>query len=65
MRAIMRLKEVNVIVFDEAHHARKNHTYKTIMDVHYSRTPAEERPKIFGLTASPAMSKEDVEMSIR
>ncbi len=64
-KAMVKLKDFNVLVFDEAHHARKNHAYKVLVDVHYTRCPPEERPKIFGLTASPALAKENVEQSIQ
>ncbi|EGF98772.1 uncharacterized protein MELLADRAFT_79606 [Melampsora larici-populina 98AG31] len=51
------LENVSLLVFDEAHHCRKNHIYNQIMQVHYrrlDRDPDHRRvPKILGLTASP------------
>ncbi|KAH9820255.1 hypothetical protein DFH28DRAFT_1218697 [Melampsora americana] len=51
------LEKVSLLVFDEAHHCRKNHIYNKIMQVHYrrlDRDPNRRRvPKILGLTASP------------
>ena len=41
-----------MIVFDECHHTRKNHAYNGIMR-EYFQIPPNERPKIFGMTASP------------
>ncbi|KAF7723707.1 Dicer-like protein 1 [Apophysomyces ossiformis] len=54
---------INLIVFDEAHHARKNHPYNLIMREFYDRCPHGDRPKIFGMTASPMNSKTGVEYS--
>ena len=64
-KAFLTMQELNLIVFDEAHHARKNHAYRIIMSHHYVRTDPASRPKIFGMTASPLVSKEDTEQSIR
>ena len=64
-RAYVRMKDLNVIVFDEAHHTRGSHAYKVIMSVHYATSPPSERPKIFGMTASPLFAKENVELSIK
>uniref|UniRef100_A0A915IC16 Dicer-1 n=1 Tax=Romanomermis culicivorax TaxID=13658 RepID=A0A915IC16_ROMCU len=46
-----RMDQVNLIVFDECHHASKNHPYNLIMK-HYIETPKNKRPRILGLTAS-------------
>ncbi|KAG0140405.1 hypothetical protein CROQUDRAFT_53300 [Cronartium quercuum f. sp. fusiforme G11] len=49
--------QVSLLVFDEAHHCRKNHIYNQIMQVHFrrlSQDPHHRRvPKILGMTASP------------
>ncbi|KAG8902461.1 Dicer-like protein 1 [Tulasnella sp. 403] len=47
------IPEISLIVFDEVHHGRSNHPYAQIMRDYYFRYPANERPKIFGMTASP------------
>jgi endoribonuclease Dicer len=47
------MEEINVIVFDEAHHALGSDPYARIMNDHYRTTPRRNRPKIFGMTASP------------
>jgi endoribonuclease Dicer len=44
--------QVSLVVFDECHHARKNHPYTSIMAI-YQACPEPERPKIFGMTACP------------
>lgn len=64
-RAFIQMKDVNVIVFDEAHHARGNHPYKVIMDLHYINCPLEQRPKIFGMTASPLSARENTDESVK
>ncbi|KAJ8093606.1 Dicer-like protein 1 [Marasmius tenuissimus] len=46
------INKVSLLVFDECHHTRKNHPYNGIMR-EYMLVPEEERPKVFGLTASP------------
>ena len=49
----VRLTDVSVLVFDEAHHCRGNHQYKQIM-TYYENTPNKFKPVVLGLTASPA-----------
>ena len=62
-RSFVRMGMLNLIVFDEAHYARGNHAYNLIMGQHYMHST--EKPKIFGMTASPLMANEDTESSIR
>ena len=45
------LSKVNLLIFDEAHHAAKNHPYREIMS-YFDTCPLENRPKILGLSAS-------------
>ncbi|KAI9264913.1 hypothetical protein BDA99DRAFT_536411 [Phascolomyces articulosus] len=47
------MSQVNLIIFDECHHCTKRHPYNLIMQEHYQRCDREDRPKIFGMTASP------------
>ena len=49
----VRLTDVSVLVFDEAHHCRGNHQYKQIM-AYYKNTPNKFKPVLLALTASPA-----------
>jgi ERCC4-related helicase len=54
-------RDISLIVFDEAHHARDNHPYNRIMQEFYTQLPPRwgtdsngiVRPMILGLTASP------------
>ncbi|PTB64901.1 hypothetical protein BBK36DRAFT_1122797 [Trichoderma citrinoviride] len=46
------MSQINLIVFDEAHHAKKSHPYARIIKDHYLRA-GNERPRILGMTASP------------
>ena len=49
----IRLVDISVLVFDEAHHCSGNHQYKQIM-TYYKYTPDRFKPVVLGLTASPA-----------
>ncbi|KAJ3087430.1 hypothetical protein HK102_011135 [Quaeritorhiza haematococci] len=51
-------KNVSLLIFDECHHAVGNHAYNNIMKEFYAPIPGgDERPKIFGMTASPIYQK--------
>lgn len=54
---ILSLKDVSLIVFDEAHRARGNYAYVGIAR-YYSRQ--RSRPLVLGLTASPGGSEEKI-----
>lgn len=47
------MSQISLLIFDEAHHAKKNHPYARIMKFHYPRAKPGHRPRILGLTASP------------
>ena len=49
----IRLSDVSVLVFDEAHHCSGNHPYNQIMK-YYKEKPNRFKPVVLGLTASPA-----------
>lgn len=51
--------QISLLVFDEAHHCKKNHPYSRIIRDHYLKWK-EDRPRIFGMTASPVDSKRDI-----
>lgn len=57
------MNQINLLVFDEAHHTKKNHSYARIVKDFY--IPAEQtvRPRIFGMTASPIDAKTDVKQA--
>lgn len=45
---------INLLIFDEAHHAKKDHPYaRIIKDFYIREEDRSKRPKIFGMTASP------------
>ncbi|CAD6889704.1 unnamed protein product [Tilletia caries] len=48
--------DLNLLIFDEVHHATKDDVYARIMTSHY-HTHTGHKPKIFGMTASPISSK--------
>jgi endoribonuclease Dicer len=58
--AFVKLEDINLLCFDEAHHAKKNHVYARIIREFYLSEPEKRRPKIFGLTASPVDARVDV-----
>lgn len=51
------------MIFDECHHANNNHPYNVIMSDHY--IPCAQKPKIFGMTASPIWKPRDPIMSLQ
>lgn len=53
------LQRVSLLVFDECHHTRKNHPYNTIMREYFHIKAVEQRPRIFGMTASPIWNTKD------
>ncbi|RPB29394.1 hypothetical protein L211DRAFT_11749 [Terfezia boudieri ATCC MYA-4762] len=56
---LIKMKDINLICFDEAHHAKKNHVYARIVRDFYADEPPESQPRIFGMTASPVDSRDD------
>lgn len=52
------ITKVSLMIFDECHHARKNHPYNGIMREYFHVAP-DCRPKIFGMTASPVWNPKD------
>lgn len=60
-RSFITLDQINLLVFDEAHHAKKNHPYARIIKDFYADAEKrnERRPRIFGMTASPVDAKTD------
>ncbi|XP_071962974.1 endoribonuclease Dicer-like isoform X2 [Antedon mediterranea] len=47
----MGLSKVNLIVFDECHHATKNHPYREVMRF-FDTCPKTDYPRVMGLTAA-------------
>ena len=56
IRGFVHLKKINLLIFDECHHAVKNDDYVQIMRV-FDSCQEDETPRILGLTASLIPSK--------
>lgn len=58
-----RMDQINLLIFDEAHHAKKNHPYARIIKDFYAdiESASQRRPRILGMTASPVDAKTDLE----
>ena len=61
MHCFLNIDQINLLIFDEAHHAKKNHAYARLIKDYYLHEPdAERRPRVFGMTASPVDAKVDI-----
>jgi endoribonuclease Dicer len=59
-RSFINIPQIDLLVFDEAHHTKKNHAYARIIKDYYLAEPdLKRRPRVFGMTASPVDSKSD------
>ncbi|KAF4555624.1 Dicer-like protein [Elsinoe fawcettii] len=59
----IRMDQINLLIFDEAHHAKQSHPYCKIMRDYFHPLGKELRPRIFGMTASPIDAKaEDMDV---
>lgn len=61
-RAYIRIDQINLLIFDEAHHSKKNHPYARIIKDFYAAEESKDLrlPRIFGMTASPVDAQVDV-----
>ncbi|EUC50760.1 hypothetical protein COCMIDRAFT_80904 [Bipolaris oryzae ATCC 44560] len=58
MHSFITMSQINLLIFDEAHHAKSNHPYARLMkDYYLQETDVSQRPRIFGMTASPVDTK--------
>ncbi|KAK3943840.1 hypothetical protein QBC46DRAFT_351128 [Diplogelasinospora grovesii] len=58
--SFIRMEQINLLVFDEAHHTKKNHPYARIIKEFYiNPKEGEKRPRILGMTASPVDAQID------
>ncbi len=59
LKPISGFDRINLIIFDEAHHARGNHPFNQVMQLYKERFQEnkENAPRILGLTASIVNSK--------
>ncbi|KAF9584463.1 Dicer-like protein 1 [Lunasporangiospora selenospora] len=55
--AFWKIEDCCLIIFDECHHAVGDHNYRLIMREFYEAAEKDQRPKIFGMTASPPKNK--------
>ncbi|OAR00112.1 hypothetical protein LLEC1_06789 [Akanthomyces lecanii] len=46
------MSQISLLIFDEVHHAKKEHPYAAIMKRYYPRN-SDVKPRVLGLTASP------------
>lgn len=53
-QSVVRMSDISVLVFDEAHHCLGNHPYNQIMRDFYKATSNRFKPLVLALTASPA-----------
>ncbi|KAI1177932.1 hypothetical protein F4777DRAFT_586951 [Nemania sp. FL0916] len=62
---LVTMEHINLLVFDEAHHAKKNHPYARIIKDFYATLEKanQRRPRILGMTASPVDAKTDVNIA--
>jgi endoribonuclease Dicer len=59
--SFLRINQINLLVFDECHHAKKNHPYaRIIKDFYIKERNVASRPRILGMTASPVDAQTDV-----
>ncbi|KAL8890175.1 MAG: hypothetical protein Q9215_002650 [Flavoplaca cf. flavocitrina] len=59
-RSFISMDQINLLIFDEAHHAKKNHPYARIIKDHYITVDDQsKRPRVFGMTASPVDVRSD------
>lgn len=59
-RSFISMERINLLIFDEAHHAKRDHAYARIIKDFYHSEKVCLRPKIFGMTASPVDARVDV-----
>jgi hypothetical protein len=56
-KACISMSSIHLLIFDEAHHCRKRHPYAQIMDYYWKISDPADRPRVFGMTASPVNTK--------
>lgn len=50
----IRITDVSLVIIDEIHHAVRNHPYVVFIETFLSQITGADRPRLLGLTASPA-----------
>ncbi|KAI1300586.1 hypothetical protein F5Y03DRAFT_363829 [Xylaria venustula] len=63
--SFIQMEQINLLIFDEAHHAKKNHPYARIIKDFYATLEKSNRrrPRILGMTASPVDAKTNVHVA--
>ncbi|KAI0458634.1 hypothetical protein F5B21DRAFT_528373 [Xylaria acuta] len=63
--SFIRMEHVNLLIFDEAHHAKQNHPYARIVKDFYAtlENSNHKRARILGMTASPVDAKTNVHVA--
>ncbi|KAI0432759.1 hypothetical protein F5Y09DRAFT_353064 [Xylaria sp. FL1042] len=63
--SFIQMEQVNLLIFDEAHHAKKDHPYARIVKDFYATLEKDNRrrPRILGMTASPVDAKTNVHVA--
>ncbi|KAJ5107010.1 hypothetical protein N7456_003685 [Penicillium angulare] len=65
LNAFIKMSGINILIFDEAHHTKKEHPYARIIRDSYLKEDISSRPKVFGMTASPIDAKVDISEAAR
>lgn len=61
LRNYISMESINLLIFDEAHHAKKSHPYARIIKDFYAQVEeTSQRPRVFGMTASPVDARVNV-----
>lgn len=61
MHSFINMTKVNLLIFDEAHHAKSDHPYARLMkDYYFAISDHSQRPRVFGMTASPVDANTDI-----
>ncbi|PWY74059.1 ATP-dependent helicase dcl1 [Aspergillus eucalypticola CBS 122712] len=60
LNSYVKMSQINLLIFDEAHHTKKDHPYARIIRESYLEEDPSKRPRIFGMTASPIDTKGDI-----
>ncbi|OLN97312.1 Dicer-like protein 1 [Colletotrichum chlorophyti] len=64
LHSYIRIDQINLLIFDEAHHTKKNHPYARIIKDFYIKEPNKsKRPRVLGMTASPVDAQTDVKLA--
>ncbi|KAI9675974.1 MAG: Dicer-like protein 1 [Bathelium mastoideum] len=61
VHSFLTIEHINLLIFDEAHHTKKEHPYARIVRTFYRpQQDLSKRPRIFAMTASPIDAKGDI-----